>query len=525
MKETKIIQQRIIDLSAEEARQFLMKQESYCNISLPRYFNFQKLLDKISKEIVSKYSEFTNIYGKKPHWESDINYTFFQNKDGRFSWRPLQLINPIIYAYLVKEITEIENWGLIVNRFKEFYGNPQILCYSLPHVNISLKANTVDTILNWWDNIEQQSIKLAMDYSYLMITDISDCYSSIYTHSITWAMCGIDQAKKKAQNRKASLSEIEEKQYVLGEAIDDKIRAMSFNQTNGIPQGSILMDFIAEIVLGYVDLELTERLNKEATIKDYKILRYRDDYRIFGNSQEDVIKIAKILTEELSKLNFKLNTKKTILTQDLIFGAVKTDKLYYITQDYKRLEEPDNHYTLQKHLLRINYLAQKHPNSGSLQKSMDNFFKRICGCQKLDLFEEADSSEVLISIATNIAFNNPKVYKEYVAIIGKILSYETNVKRKGLIINKILNKFQQLPNVGYLELWLQRLTIKEDRKKVFSEELCKYAAGENTSIWNVNWLKAELKDIFASVSCVDEEEISKLPNVIEYKEFETFNKY
>lgn len=160
---------------------------------------------------------------KNPHWESDVNYTFFQNKDGRFSWRSLQLINPVIYAYLVNEITESENWELIVNRFKEFDVNPQIVCYSLPRVNNSLKTDTTDTILDWWDDIEPQSIRLAMDYNYLMITDITDCYSSIYTHSITWAMCGIDKAKERTQNKKVILSEADEKRYELGDAINDKL--------------------------------------------------------------------------------------------------------------------------------------------------------------------------------------------------------------------------------------------------------------------------------------------------------------
>ena len=518
-------QQLIIDLAAEDARRFFMKKESFCNISLPQYFDFQRLLDAISAVINNNSSKFTTIYYKKPHWESGVNYTFFQNKDGRFSWRPLQLINPVIYAYLVNEITESENWELIVNRFKEFDANPQIVCYSLPRVNNSLKTDTTDTILGWWNSIEQQSIRLAMDYNSLMITDITDCYSSIYTHSITWAMCGIDKAKERTQNKKAKLSETDEKLYKLGDAIDDKLRAMSFNQTNGIPQGSLLMDFIAEIILGYVDLELSERLKNELAIKKYKILRYRDDYRIFGSTQEDVIKIAKILTEVLARLNFKLNTKKTILTQDLVCDAIKADKLYYITRDYRRLEEPDNHYSLQKHLLRINQLAQKHPNSGSLQKAMDVFFKRICEWKDLNLFKEAESSEVLISIATNIAYNNPKVYKQYVGIVGKILSYETDVKEKNKIINKILGKFKQLPNVGYLELWLQRLTIKDDRKKECYEELCKYAAGGKASIWNLGWLKTELKEIFTDVSFVDEGAISQLSDAIEYEEFESFNKY
>ena len=46
---------------------------------------------------------------------------------------------------------------------------------------------------------------------------------------------------------------------------------MTNNQTNGIPQGSVLMDFIAEIVLGYADLLLTQKLNDNG-IEDYKII-------------------------------------------------------------------------------------------------------------------------------------------------------------------------------------------------------------------------------------------------------------
>ena len=539
MDYTKVNQQRIIDLSAEEAKRFLMKQESFCNISFPKYFNFQKILDTISEKFENKsYRKIENFCGSKlrPHNIPNVNYQFFQNKDGLFSWRPLQIINPVIYNYLVNEITETNNWELLVNRFKEFSRNDNICCYSLPVLGNSPQTSTANTVQLWWNDIEQQSIKLALDYNYLMITDISDCYASVYTHSIAWAMCDEKNAKnilfanqreiQKEEKEKIlkSIPEIAIKRFNIGEAIDKAIREMSYQQTNGIPQGSVLMDFIAELILGYADLKLSNAIEEEG-IDDYKILRYRDDYRIFGNTQENVIKIAKILTEELSKLNFKLNAQKTVLTQNIICGAIKADKMYYITRDYKRLEESDNHYTLQKHLLRINQLALKHPNSGSLQKAMDNFLKRICGWNDLDLFKEACSSEILISIATNIAYNNPRVYKQYVGIVGKILSYETNAYRKEEIINKIWQKFQKMPNVGYMELWLQRLTIKGDRKKIYYEDLCKYVAGEDVSIWNFDWLNSELKSIVTNVSFVDEEAILQMPTAIEYKEFECFNKY
>jgi hypothetical protein len=55
------------------------------------------------------------------------------------------------------------------------------------------------------------------------------------------------------------------------------MQGMNYGQTNGIPQGSVLMDFIAEMVLGYIDERLSECLDKNM---NYHIIRYRDDYRI-----------------------------------------------------------------------------------------------------------------------------------------------------------------------------------------------------------------------------------------------------
>lgn len=81
-----------------------------------------------------------------------------------------------------------------------------------------------------------------------------------------------------------------EKKKNLGKSIDTYIMGMQYGQTNGIPQGSILFDLIAEIVLGYADLLLYEDLERSGIV-DYKILRYRDDYRIFSNSKEEIEKL------------------------------------------------------------------------------------------------------------------------------------------------------------------------------------------------------------------------------------------
>lgn len=429
------MEQDILGLTSEEARLFLLRQHSFCSIGLPSYFDFQNLLENLynylhklemnkgvdgfSKNNICKQGDNNKTF--LPGNFDDINYLFLQNKNGRYSWRPLQIINPVIYVCMVILITDEHNWSLIQDRFSRFR-NEHINCYSLPLINHSTQTDTANTILNWWSKMEQQTIKLSLKFNYMMTTDIADCYASLYTHTISWALCGKDYTKLKMgilANKKIERNQLSDDLYNLGDGIDRYIRAMSNKQTNGIPQGSVLMDFIAEMVLGYADMKLGEKMaelkgpdGQKGTI-DYKILRYRDDYRIFAKTQEEVVMVAKALTEVLSDLNFRLNTQKTIITQDIISGALKPDKLYYITHDYKRLEEPENSYTLQKHLLRIYKLSQEYPNSGSLQKAMSVFFKRVCDWKSLDLFKEPGESDILISIATNIAFNNPKVYKEY----------------------------------------------------------------------------------------------------------------
>ena len=99
-------------------------------------------------------------------------------------------------------------------------------------------------ILSWWQGIEQASIELALEYDYVFLcADITDCYGAIYTHSIAWAIHGKTVAKQNRTDKN-----------LVGNVIDWYIQDMRHGQTNGIPQGSVLMDFIAEILLGYADL-------------------------------------------------------------------------------------------------------------------------------------------------------------------------------------------------------------------------------------------------------------------------------
>src|SRR5690606_13795168 len=120
---------KILDLNHTDARQFFLKEESYFNFDLPSYFVFENLLQAVSAHISGQdlqtfHSTFNNAQGQlKRHTPAefeDVNYKFLNNKDGKFAWRPFQLIHPVLYVSLVNKITEQANWNLIGTRFAQF---------------------------------------------------------------------------------------------------------------------------------------------------------------------------------------------------------------------------------------------------------------------------------------------------------------------------------------------------------------------------------------------------------------------
>lgn len=140
----------------------------------------------------------------------------------------------------------------------------------------------------------------------------------------------------------------------------------------------------------------------------------------------------------------------------------------------------------------------------------------------IKLFKE-ENSKVLVSILIDIAYKNPRTYPVITAILSKILSLEIDKTVVNKILDSIENKFDKIPNVGHLQVWLQRLTLKTDRIENYTEELCKKVSDESISIWNIDWLsKQSTKDIFQNTSIIDKDNIEDLEPVIEPSEVKLF---
>ena len=501
----------ILDMTAVEAERFFMKPTSYVTLALPEYFDFQTILHDAAKKLDKAPLKDIAKINKLKECDS-VNHTVLLNKDGSYDWRPIQIIHPLLYVNLVRCLTNSDSWEKIKERFKKFQKDDRIQCISIPVESTSSKSDTAEIILNWWEGLEQNSITQALYYSYCIKTDVTNCYGSIYTHTIAWAIHGKSEAKAKRN------------QNLLGNEIDLLIEQLQQGQINGIPQGGSLFDFVAEIVLGYADLQLSKRLT-ELGLKDWKILRYRDDYRIFAEEKGTAEQIIKELSDVLSDLNMHFNSKKTNITQDIIGSSIKADKRYWNTRvpiistkiGFGDNEKIQYHLSFQKHLLEILWLSQQYPNSGSVKKALTAF------AQRLDTENLPSQDTVpLISIVATIISNNPGAIPSGVAVLSRILEKSNErVEKISWIVAKIQDKIKNVPNRGFLEIWLQRLSILGHGNQNYSEKLCKTLSDPNISIWNSDWINGKYK----IAPIISKEVVSKLELEVPQAVFDTFAEY
>ena len=531
MSKTKKKSTNLLELPHSKACEFFMENESYCNFELPPYIVFKPILKEIDSVLKNK--KLSDFCESKSKEKDKIGHTLLHihNKDGKYAWRPIQLIHPALYMSLVHNITKEEHWSDICKRFKKFKDNsPRIQCMSLPLIPDKKKETKPEQILSWWKGVQQSikmsldyeylthidisncygSIKMSLDYEYLTHIDISNCYGSIYTHSVSWAIHGKEDVKKDRTNKE-----------LIGNIIDEQLRDMSYGQTNGIPQGSVLMDFIAEMVLGYIDCELTEKIKQDTSIKDkdYYIIRYRDDYRIFTNSLRDGEKIVRLISEILVDFGMSLNPNKTKPTDQLREESFKSYKLDRIQQKLYWIQQKQSMGSVNKHLTLIHLLSKTLPNSGSLKTALGKFYDRIKEIKKIeDVYH-------LISIILDITYHNPGSCHISTPIISQLMKH---IDKKGqkTIIEKIRENFREIPNTGHLDIWLQRVVIGFDESISFDEPICKIVAKQKISIWDSSWLKeGALKNKIKDETIVDRVKLKELKGKpIKREEFAIFPK-
>lgn len=228
------------------------------------------------------------------------------------------MANPYLYAMMVRDICYEENWQRIIDCFKKFSSDNIIAC-AIPQVkdpDWKEPFAKSTTILNWWSMMEQKPIELSLEYRYMFMADITNCFGEITPRLIDWALSLKDTSDRTEANQDII------KRLTAG------LAGMQNGKNVGIPQGSVLFSLIAEIVLGYADRLLHDAIEKKGITEKYLALRYVDDYRIFCNDRNTLETISYILQEILDKLNFRMNEKKTRISSNIVADAMKPDKAF-----------------------------------------------------------------------------------------------------------------------------------------------------------------------------------------------------
>lgn len=503
--------QTVLDLTYSKALKYFMTSENYCNLSLPKYFDFQPLLEVVQTTIETK--QFRDCLKNKNGYPSnldEVNYKMLVNKDGNYAYRPIQFANPFLYYMLVRELCKKGNWKTLKERFV-YFQSPNIEVASIPVVREDKhKKQTSTSVYKWWSSIEQRSIEMALKYKYMFVTDITNCYGSIYTHSIAWAVLGKEVAKSKIGKEN------------LGNTIDNYIQGMQYGQTNGIPQGSTLFDFIAELVLGYSDRLLAEEITN-AGITDYKVLRYRDDYRIFSNNKDELERIAVILQSVLADFNFQLNSSKTHLSESVVLDSIKKDKLYYIANIPVYKKNRSRFVSFQQELIFILDFSQKYPNSGTIVRLVNNLAQRLQRRTSLN-----ENFYVLVAIVVEIALHNPKVYNSTLSIVSKLIMFLDSEEKRKQMRKDVFEKLKVLPNTGHIQIWMQSITLKDDladNVNPYDEPLCRLVFGINEHLWDNSWLPPLLLQSFREELICNKTELEKISPVINIEDISLFDWY
>lgn len=174
----------ITQMTNEEAREFFLKPSSYMTLNFPIYYSFDYLLkygvNLLGMDTLDDKEE-QLLKEKKYSSLSDINYIFHLNKS-KESYRPIIIIHPLLYVDLVNLLTKKNNWDYLINRYKKLdkISKKKIICESIPF-DLKSEVKNPNYGFHFWEYIEQESIKLSLEFKHILKLDISNFYSSIYT--------------------------------------------------------------------------------------------------------------------------------------------------------------------------------------------------------------------------------------------------------------------------------------------------------------------------------------------------------
>lgn len=209
-----------------------------------------------------------------------------------FERRTVGITHPIPQSLLCKEIAS--NYPTIQKWLTR-------QTYSLDEIRVSKKyARAIKGINFPLHRAKKSYIEATSDW--LVKTDITRFYPSIYTHSLTWAAYGKEKVKARLKTFEGSLAD----------RLDILVRACNRNQTIGIPVGPETSRILAEIISSRIDDDLSTGFED---IEVDSVDRLQDDWFLGVKSLERSEKVLSQIAAAYRDYSLDINGRKTSVTR------------------------------------------------------------------------------------------------------------------------------------------------------------------------------------------------------------------
>ena len=132
---------------------------------------------------------------------------------------------------------------------------------------------------------------------YVVKTDISRFFHSVYTHSIPWALHGKSSSKKDRNIDSIS---------IFGNRLDQILRQAKDGQTVGISVGPDFSRYASEIIGKAIDRRFRDEQGDQCVI-----IRHVDDFFIGADDYDEAIRFLNGIREAVQEFQLDLNERKT----------------------------------------------------------------------------------------------------------------------------------------------------------------------------------------------------------------------
>lgn len=261
---------------------------------------------------------------------------------------------------------------------------------------------------------EEDEIEWRSTAKFIIKADITQCFPSIYTHSIPWAIHGLEEAKKSRSHK------------FYGNTLDKCTQILRDNQTNGLLIGPHSSNLISEIILTKIDNELQKKYDK--------FIRHIDDYRFYANNYEEGMSFLRDLRLVLRKYEMTINDKKTeiiSLPSPLLENWVDELNKFYFPEG-KEIK----FITIRSFLDLALKLSQKSSNSAIL-----NYAIKMINGKKLDTRAKRLYVQEIMNLSTSYPYLMPLLDK---FVFEKFKFDGINEKIKSFITVSIKNGIEKI---------------------------------------------------------------------------------